>query len=203
MKKISAILALFIAISFLGNATAGISGMIVCIDAGHGGSDSGAVGACGLLEKDVNLDVAMRLKDKLESSGARVVMTRGGDYYVSLEERCAIANNAGADIFISIHCNSYSSPDANGIETYWYTYGSSNSERLAYEIQYSLVSALGLRDRGVKQSGFYVIKNTAMPAALAELAFISNPDECDMLSNPGARDACAEAIFRAVLNYAR
>jgi len=144
----------------------------------------------------------MRLKNKLEMSGARVVMTRDGDYYVSLEERCAIANNAGADIFISIHCNSYSSQDANGIETHWYTYGSSNSERLASEIQYSLVSALGLRDRGVKQSDFYVLKNTAMPAALAELAFISNPDECDMLSDPGVRDLCAEAISRAVLNYA-
>lgn len=202
MKKIVLILVIFTLVSFSGNAAGALDGMVVCVDAGHGGSDSGATGVCGILEKDVNLDVALMLRDRLESEGAHVVMTRDGDYYIPLEDRCQIANDHGADIFISIHCNSYSSPDANGIETYWYTYGSSDSKALAGGIQENLVRTFDLRDRGVKQANYYVLKNTAMPAALAELMFISNPDECEMLSRADVRSYCAEALFDAVLNYA-
>jgi N-acetylmuramoyl-L-alanine amidase len=201
MNRAALLLALFIFFLPIGTSKSAVSGNVICIDAGHGGSDPGAEGVCGILEKDVNLDVALTLRSYLEDRGAEVVMTRDGDYYVSLDERCTIANNAGADIFVSIHCNSYSSSTANGIETYWYTYGSSNSERLATEIQQSMVQTFGLRDRGVKQADYYVLKNTAMPAALSELMFISNPQECSMLSDAGVRDDCASSICSAIEYY--
>lgn len=206
--RLSSILLIVIIIAATLTATAGFAprsagaetvGKKICIDPGHGGSDPGAVGN-GLNEKDVNLDVALRLRDLLVQDGAEVVMTRTSDVYVSLEKRVAIANNHACDIFISIHTNSASDSSANGTETYRY-YGSASGYNLAFPIQGELVSHLGTKDRGVKEAGFYVLKYTKMPAVLIELAFISNPSDAQKLADPAVRQEAARAILHGVQRY--
>lgn len=177
-----------------------LAGRVVVIDAGHGGVDPGAIGITGLREKEVNLAVALRLKALLEQEGARVIMTRSGDQTLSSTRRAELANEAGGDIFISIHANSFHSSSANGTETF-YTKNKSNSEKdrlLAGSLQRELIAALGRRDRGVKTADFIVLKNTKMPAALVELAFLSNREEEALLRKDEVRDRAAQALFRGI-----
>ncbi len=180
-------------------------GKKVVIDPGHGGSDTGAIGITGLFEKEVNLDVAERLKKMLEEAGAEVVMTRDGDRSASNRARLETANNSGADVFVSIHANSYHNPDSNGTETFYCSQNSNrdSSKYLAQQLQRELISELGLRDRGVKTRSFHVIKETKMPSALVELAFLSNKEEEKLLRKPEIRAASAEALFRGLEAYLR
>lgn len=178
-----------------------LSGLQIVVDAGHGGKDPGAIGN-GLNEKDVVLDVAKRLKTKLESAGAKVIMTRESDEFPSLEDRVVIANRAKANSFVSIHANSFSKPTAYGTETYWDSqYFGPESKALAQSIQTQLVRYLGTYDRGVKQAPFYVIKNSYMPSVLAELAFISNSEDAKKLGDPKYRESAATALYTGVMNY--
>lgn len=172
----------------------------IAIDPGHGGRDPGADGPSGLLEKDITLKVGLKVRALLESYGYTVVMTRTTDTYVSLQERCDIANNSGADLFVSIHNNSFSDPSANGTETFSY-YSHDAGGQVARSIQSELVSALGLRNRGTKTSDFYVLRNTNMPAALTELAFISNPREEALLNTDDFQNKAAKAIVDGILGY--
>ncbi|MCF7617874.1 N-acetylmuramoyl-L-alanine amidase [Bacillus sonorensis] len=177
-----------------------LSGKTIYVDAGHGGDDSGAVGN-GLLEKDVNLDVSNLLNEKLEKEGADTVVTRTGDSFLSLEERVAKASTNGSDLFISIHANS-AAPEAAGTETYFdATYKAADSERLAADIQEHLPGALGTEDRGVKESGFYVIKHSQMPSALVELGFITNKSDAQKLGSSVYQEKAADAIAEAVVSY--
>lgn len=128
----------------------------------------------GLQEKDINLDVALRTRDMLELDSTTVIMTRTTDVYVSLQGRCDIANNNGAHRFISSHCNAFGDPATHGTETYCHPYGSSNSYDMRNRINAEMVSHMGTYNRGTKTADFYVLRNTNMPAALAEVAFISN-----------------------------
>ncbi len=180
-------------------------GKKVVIDPGHGGLDTGAIGITGLLEKEVTIDVAERLKIFLENAGAVVVMTREGDRSVSNSRRVNIANDAKADVFISIHANAFSNPDSNGTETFYCSNNSSRdaSRYLAQQLQRELIEALGRRDRGVKTRSFFVIKETKMPSALVELAFLSNKEEEALLKKPEARAASAEALFKGLEAYFR
>ncbi|RPF49680.1 N-acetylmuramoyl-L-alanine amidase [Thermodesulfitimonas autotrophica] len=178
--------------------------MRVCLDPGHGGYDPGAVGPGGLKEKDVTLAVALRAGFYLQESGAEVFFTRASDRVSWLPEvgrdlaaRVEIANRGQADLYLSIHCNSAPTPEAGGIETYSFRQMGKAAE-VARLIQAELVRELGLRDRGVKTAGFYVLRHTAMPAVLTELAFISNPREEKLLSDPGFQERAAKALARAV-----
>jgi N-acetylmuramoyl-L-alanine amidase len=176
--------------------------MKICIDPGHGGYDPGAVGPSGLREKDVTLAVALLLADLLRQAGCEVFLTRTGDTTSwtpeeDLQRRCDLANQAGADLFISIHANAAGNPAATGTETYCYRRGG-QGERVAAAIQQQLVAALGLPDRGVKTASFYVLQHTAMAAVLAELAFISNPREEALLSTPAFQQQAARAIAQAI-----
>lgn len=179
--------------------------MKIAIDPGHGGSDPGAVGPAGSREADVTLAVGRNLQALLVAVGNDIVMTRNSDTDVAppgaaarleLEARCGVVNMAGADLFISIHCNAADRPDASGTETWYYGAG----HRLAAAIQRRLAT-LGLDDRGVKQGDFYVLKYTDMPAVLVELAFISNPKEERMLLDAAFREVAAGAIARGILDY--
>lgn len=178
-------------------------GKIIVIDPGHGGSDPGAVSINGLQEKTVNLAVARILKALLEEAGAKVVMTRTGDQSVSNLQRVAIANQAGADLYISIHANAFSSSESNGTETHYCPLNShsSASRYLAHQVQGELISALGLRDRGVKANSYYILKNTEMPAALVEMAFITNPAEEEILKSAEMQFEAAQALFRGLASY--
>lgn len=178
--------------------------MKVCIDAGHGGTDPGAVGLCGTREADVTLLAALSLRVQLELAGHKVVLTRVNNEMLhknkrtDLAVRANVANDAKCDCFISIHCNAAEDRSANGSET-WYHPRSAEGKRLAKAIQTALVSVGGLRDRGLKQSdGFAVLRKTAMPAVLVELGFISNPEEEKLLSNPKWLQQVVKAIAYAV-----
>lgn len=178
-----------------------LAGKVIAIDPGHGGKDSGAIGF-GLKEKDIVLDVGLKVQTLLEAEGAKVIMTRNNDTFLELQERASLANNAKADIFISLHVNAATSESASGTETYWNDkYQSANSERLAEKIQKRLIEKLGTKNRGVKDAGFYVIKYTTMPSVLAELGFISNEAEAAKLKTSQFRDNAAEAILLGVLDY--
>lgn len=177
---------------------------VVAIDAGHGGNDPGSKGN-GIIEKEVNFDVARRVQRKLEKAGIKVIMTRKSDTFVSLSNRVSIAVNGGADTFVSIHSNAFSNPSANGTETFYSTTGTSKrvagSKKLATLNQRKLVTALKTTDRGVKTAGFQVIKHNPLPAVLVELAFLTNKGDAAKLSSKTHRENAAEAIARSIIEY--
>lgn len=186
-----------------------LSGRTITIDPGHGGSDTGAIGPSGYTEKEATLAISQNLADILTWNGANVVMTRTGDTDVygpnasaanELQARVNVGNNVNSDIFVSIHCNAFSSSAANGTETFYYG-GSYNGRRLAAAIQSEMVNTSKLRDRGASTANFYVLKRSAMPAVLVETAFITNYNEEAMLSDPQWQKQFAEAIARGISEY--
>jgi N-acetylmuramoyl-L-alanine amidase CwlD len=178
-------------------------GKIIVVDPGHGGSDPGAVGYTGLQEKVVNLAVAQNLITLLKAAGAEVIVTRSGDLSVSNLKRVELANKSGADLFVSIHANAFTNPESNGTETHYCgnNENSSASRFLAQQLQRELLSALGLRDRGVKANSFYVLTKAEMPSALVELGFITNLEEEELLKKPETQGRAAEAVYRGIEAY--
>lgn len=214
----------------------------IVIDAGHGGHDSGTVNAGGLEEKDVVLDVALRLGRLLRQRlGADVIYTRTDDTFVPLETRTAIANQAQADLFISIHANSSPDTSARGVEVYYLNFTTSadalevaarenavsdesihqlsdlvkkialddkinESRQFAADVDESLYAGLesgnpGLRDRGVKKAPFVVLIGANMPSILAEISFLTNPEDAQELQEPQYRQRIADALYRGVARY--
>ncbi len=223
---------------------------IVVIDPGHGGHDPGAIGPKGLKEKDVVLDIAMRVREILSREPSlEVYLTRDNDIFIPLEERTAIAREKEADLFISIHANASPNRAAKGVETYllnWTNdeeairvaarenyismkrmkermaaykndverilndlsrdYKREESLKLAYLVQNSIVSEIS-KDRkriinlGVKQALFYVLVGASMPSILAEVSFISNPEEERLLSMENYRSALANSIAQGIKTY--
>ena len=215
----------------------------IVIDAGHGGHDSGTLGAGGIEEKDVVLDVALRLGKLLHDRlGAEIVYTRADDTFIPLETRTAIANKAQADLFISVHANSSVDTDARGVEVYYLNFTSDpeamrvasrenavstesvhdlsdlvkkialkdkieESKELASDVDTSLYGGLrrgnaGLRDRGVKKAPFVVLIGANMPSILAEISFVTNPEDAAKLETPGYRERVAESLYKGVARYA-
>ncbi|PKM77957.1 MAG: hypothetical protein CVU90_04385 [Firmicutes bacterium HGW-Firmicutes-15] len=181
---------------------------MVVLDAGHGGKDTGARGD-GIDEKDVNLPIVLKVGEILTQKGIKVGYTRKDDSYLSLSEVTSIANLYNAALFVSIHNNASLSPDPSGTETYCY-FPVENPQlyiqkderyNLAERLQQSLVAKLNLNDRGVKQANFAVLRNTQMPSALVELAFISNHNECELLKQLKFRDLAAQAIADGIAGY--
>lgn len=175
------------------------SGVKICIDPGHGGSDPGALGN-GLRESDVNLDISLRTRGLMQLDAATVVMTRTTDVYVSLQGRCDVANNAGAARFICSHCNAFNS-SASGTETFCHPSGSSNSYDLRNKVQAEMVAHMGTINRGGKTNTFYVLSYTNMPAILAEVAFIDSPSDGPKLANPAYRQAAALAYLNGLQTH--
>lgn len=174
--------------------------VVVAIDPGHGGRDPGAVGIGGLQEKQVIFPISLRVAELLESQGVVVVMTRREDVAVDLQARADIANRAQANLFVSIHANaiSLSRPDVNGIESY---YSSETGQRLAATLQASMLAATGMRDRGVKQARFAVLRQSTMPATLLEVGFVTGAQDAPRLADPAWRETMAQAIARGILQY--
>lgn len=227
-----------------------ITKRIIVIDPGHGGHDPGAIGPTGLKEKDVVLDIAMKLRNILSSDSAlEVHMTRDRDIFIPLEERTAIARKKEADLFVSIHANASPNKAARGVETYllnWTNdeeairvaarenyismkkmrekmaayrndverilndlsrdYKRDESLKLAHLVQNSITSDIGKEYRrkinlGVKQALFYVLVGASMPSILAEVSFISNPEEERLLSREDYRAIIANSIARGIRTY--
>lgn len=168
------------------------------LDAGHGGSDSGAV-YNGRLEKNDNLRITLAVGERLARSGERVLYTRTDDSTVDLTYRSTMANSAGATYFVSFHRNSASTV-GRGVEVYYYTglSAQSTAARMAAPVQDALV-ACGFHNRGVKQAKFSVLRRTSMPAILVELAFINNEAENAKLDSEFYR--IADAIASALLSF--
>jgi len=172
--------------------------MKICVDPGHGGDDSGA--AYGFSEEDdINLMVGYLLRCDLERSGFDVIMTREKDNHVSLQNRCDIANNSDVDLFVSIHCDAWHNETIRGISTHIYRESGSKTAAIAKQIQTSLTARFpDHSNRGIKESGFYVLKHTKMPAVLVECEFISNPDMRRFLHEPENLLYIADAIADAI-----
>jgi N-acetylmuramoyl-L-alanine amidase len=184
------------------SAASPLTGRTIMIDPGHGGWDPGAVGPTGLREKDVNLRVANALRDCLvQYGGAQVTMTRTSDYYVSLAKRAAMANNQGVQRFISIHHNANTNRSLNGTAVYTSRNSSWASRDLSNKVQKRLVGTMGLRNIGSQTAGYYVLKNTKMPAILTEASFISNPYEEARLKNPSYVWREGFAIYQGVVDH--
>lgn len=172
---------------------------VVYLDPGHGGYDPGASGN-GIIEKNLVLDLAFKVKDKLESAGVKVIMSRTSDVYVSLQDRASEANNLNPDIFISIHINSAGAASASGIETYYYK---SIDKSLADNLQPKLISYTGAVNRGVKWESFYVVRETNMPSSLIEIGFLTNVNEANNMKSSSYQEKLANAIFDGSIKYLR
>jgi len=219
----------------------GLGARRIVIDPGHGGHDPGTIGRKGLQEKDLVLDVSIRLARMVRKElGAEVVMTRSTNVFVPLEERTAIANTKRADLFLSIHANGVKNPKARGIETYFLSFARSShaeavaarensisrgtlkdlqglvrkitlsskideSRDFASSVQEAMVKGVkrkhSVRDRGVHTAPFYVLIGADMPAVLAEIAFVSNPDAEKRLKTAAYRDLLARSLLGGVKSY--
>jgi N-acetylmuramoyl-L-alanine amidase len=185
------------------------TGGVICLDPGHGGTDPGAVNrALGIYEKDVTLDICLRLGAILRKEGWNVVMTRADDRDVSwpgstaaqeLGARVKIANDLGADVFLSVHCNASASPSGNGTSLHVYKRG---DYLLARELKQAVLNGTGRADRGTQRNRFYVLAHSRMPAVLIETAFITNPGEGALLASPEYRQRVAESIAAGLRQYA-
>ena len=171
----------------------------VFIDPGHGGSDPGSLGF-GYRESDINLQVAKKVESKLKAKGIDVKMSRSSDVFYSLSERAKMANNYGADAFVSIHQNSATNATANGIETY-YNRDRVEDKPLSDDVQKQVISQTGAYNRGVKNAGFKVLVDTKMTAALVECGFISNETEVKNISNSVYQDKLATGIANGIESY--
>ncbi|MDJ0703538.1 MAG: DUF3747 domain-containing protein [Leptolyngbyaceae cyanobacterium MO_188.B28] len=172
---------------------------VVMIDPGHGGRDPGAVGIGGLQEKVINLAISRRIQQVLQQRGVTAILTRTDDREIDLDPRVSHAERANADLFVSIHSNaiSLSRPDVNGLETYYYDTGYG----LAQSIHNTVLQRTGMLDRGLRQSRFYVLLYTPMPAVLVETGFVTGQEDAARFRNPSARDQIADAIAEGILNY--
>jgi len=184
-----------------------LTGTLIALDAGHGGSDPGAIGRIlGLYEKNVTLAVVKRTASLLNSYGARTILTRSNDEYVTLNGRVQKANSAGADLFVSVHMNANDSNLIKGTTTYYVrSCNDSNrlekSRQLAQCIQNALLTTLQLKDNNVRQADFVVIKGTTMPAVLAEVAYISNPEEEELMATEQFVENAAMGIVKGISSY--
>ena len=187
----------------------GGGGKTICIDAGHGGSDSGCVShAYGYMEKDVTLDICLKMADNLRRRGWNVIMTRETDRDVTwagssntqeLGARVDVGGNANADIFVSVHCNAAASSAAEGTSLHVYK----RSDRALAECIYPhLLRASGRYDRGIQQDRFFVLVHSQMPAVLVETAFLSNTTEAKLLGDPNYRQSIADGLADGVCVYA-
>jgi len=180
--------------------------IIIVIDPGHGGRDSGAIGVNGIQEKEVVMNLALylqKINQDVFQNKFEIYLTRYSDTFISLDDRFKIARSLKANLFISLHCNHSSVPDARGIEVYVSRKNSgyrNESTYLAYQIQKSIAQSTGIKSRGVKFSDFQVLLNTIeiVPSVLIELGFLSNLDEEDYLSDAWNLEVLGLAILSVI-----
>jgi N-acetylmuramoyl-L-alanine amidase len=192
-----------------------LSGKVIAVDPGHGGPDGGASSKEGLIEKDVNLAIALHLRDYLQQAGAVVVMTREEDRDLAspgtkgyskrktedLLERADVVKNSKADILLSIHLNSITSSKWSGAQTF-YNPGKPGAQQLAVLIQNELRKNLENTDRTAKvNESFYPLKALDIPGALVEVGFLSNPEEAQLMASEKYQKKVAAAVYQGVLHY--
>ncbi|HHW14939.1 MAG TPA: hypothetical protein GXX28_08420 [Firmicutes bacterium] len=173
-----------------------LAGRRIFLDPGHGGRDPGAIGRAGTKESAVTLSLAGQTARLLGLAGAKPSLSRTTDRGVSLPMRVKMAQARRAEVFVCIHANSFTDPQAHGIETYYFE--TWEGQRLAAAVQQQLVEELGLSDRGVREAAYYVLRHAEVPACLTEVAFLSNPREEELLADPWFRLKAGLALFRGI-----
>lgn len=185
---------------------------IIVIDAGHGGSDPGKIGVAGTLEKDINLKIALYLKEMLEAQNIKVIMTRNSDKDLStdsshfklsdMKNRIALIKESCADLVISIHQNSYTTPDVWGAQCFYFT-DSEKSKSLAALLQNQIIRSTGqTKKREIKSNNdYYLLKNSPVPTVIAECGFLSNPEEEQLLLQDTYQRKMAWAIHLGLCQH--
>lgn len=187
----------------------GLKDKRITLDAGHGGSDPGAVGAKGTKEKDITLKITLKVEELLKKKGAKVSMTRVKDVDVhsanatdaqELQARVDVAEQSEADLFISLHINASVNKNVGGFSSYYYP-KTSHDARAATAIQKRMTSNFGLDDLGIRQANFYVNKRSSMPSTLIEMAFVTNAKEEKLLNSNWFQTKLAKAIADGIEDY--
>jgi N-acetylmuramoyl-L-alanine amidase len=175
--------------------------LLVVIDPGHGGKDSGAPGLNGLLEKDVVLPIGKRIATILEQNGVQAVLTRDADFFVELQGRVDITRRVNATLFVSVHANSVDSrPDVNGLEVYYFDSGHALADVVRNTILQSIST---IKDRGTRKARFYVLRKNSVPAILVETGYMTGNEDNPRLGSSEYQNRMAEAIARGILKYLR
>ncbi len=175
---------------------------LVVIDAGHGGSDPGAISPGGLHEKDINLQVAQRVVTLLGQKGVGILMTRQDDRFLELEERADLANRRNADLFVSIHSDSNPDRGRQGFTIFVARSASREANQAAGQISEAMV-ATGSDSHGIREADYKVLINTICPAVLVEIGHLSNSQDASRLRNPAWQNRLAQAIASGILDYLR
>ena len=179
-----------------------LNSIVIAVDAGHGGTEYGAIGCCGDKEKDINLAIAKNLQQELELRGAKVVMTRKDDINVSLDDRIKTAKENDAEILVSVHANAL--PDGadpiknKGTSVYYYH---NQAKSLAECILNSMTTKLGTQNDKVRQGSLALVRPTSSVSVLIEVAYIINPDDYALLLDKKFQSDCAKAIAEGIEKY--
>ncbi len=175
--------------------------VIVIVDPGHGGKDSGALGIGGAQEKDIVLPIGRKLAEVLQQNGIQVVLTRNSDYFVTLQGRVDMAEQDRADVFVSVHANSAGEdrPDVNGLEVYYYDSGLD----LARVVHNRILQSVNVKDRGIRRARFYVLRKSSMPSILVETGYMTGREDMAKLKTSLYQNQMAEAIAHGILQYLR
>lgn len=187
--------------------------LTVVLDAGHGGTDPGKIGVNGEKEKELNLEITMLLKKKLEKQGIRVVLTRdsdGGLYdeqsnnkkVQDLQRRCDLIHKTSPRCAVSIHQNSYTTPEVKGAQVFYYT-NSAEGKKLAEGLQTALVEGVDPENHRLAKgnTSYYLLKKTDVPLAIVECGFLSNPGESRLLATKEYQEKVADAVCTGILHY--
>ena len=176
----------------------GLRNKIIILDPGHGGVDPGAIVDRTLYEKRYTLDIAKRVQGLLEKDGAYVILTRSSDATKSLQSRVKLANKQNADLFLSIHLNSFKNAKVSGSQSF---YSKAKDKKLALHIQKQINHDFDTKNHGIRRSRFFVLRHTKMPSALLEPMFMTNKKEKKQLLKPAYRAKLANSIYQGVKNY--
>ena len=187
--------------------TAAVGKPLVVIDSGHGGSDPGKIAVNGVLEKDINLKIAVKTKSLLEEYGIEVIMTREDENGIAdskmedMKKRIEIINENDPQLCVSIHQNSYTQADIHGAQVFYYTH-STEGEKAAEIIQSTLLSVNSANTRQKKANDtYYILKKAKSPVVIVECGFLSNPEEAELLNTEEYQQKMAEAIAEGVFKY--
>ena len=174
------------------------SGLHLVLDAGHGGNDPGTEDGV-IVEKDINLTITKRIAELLKESGATVTMVRETDEYLSLEERSYAGNQTTADLFLSLHCNSFADDTSiSGLEAYYHK-NSQVSKDYAENLTQALKDSNTIYVRNASKQNMQVLRNSAIPAVMVEMGFLTNPEECARLTDPLYQEFLARLLTEKVV----
>ena len=188
--------------------TVPVSDKVIVIDAGHGASDGGAVGLSGTSEKEINLEIAMRLKELLEKTGAQVIVTRADDEPLAdskredMRLRKNIRDTSDADIFVSIHMNKFPESKYSGAQVFYSP--DEESKRLGEAIQDSMKTILNPNNNRVAkkaEDSIYILKKSSVPSVIVECGFLSNPEEEQLLKSRDYQEKVAWSVYSGIIDY--